>query len=62
MVALAEAEGTKLENAALQAAGASNLVGLEMAEVMGGSDVIIVPTDGDQGVNPLNLDTLIGGW
>ncbi len=62
LVALAEAEGTKLENAALQAAGASNLVGLEMAEVMGGSDVIIVPTVGDQGVNPLNLDTLIGGW
>ncbi|MFT4979926.1 MAG: regulator of protease activity HflC (stomatin/prohibitin superfamily), partial [Myxococcota bacterium] len=62
LVALAEAEGTRLENNALQVSGASNLVGLEMAEVLGGAAVIIVPTDGSSGVNPLDLDSLIGGW
>lgn len=62
LVALAEAEGTRLENNALQVSGASNIVGLEMAEVIGGSAVIVVPTDGSSGINPLNLDALIGGW
>ncbi|MCB9793679.1 MAG: SPFH domain-containing protein [Alphaproteobacteria bacterium] len=62
LVALAEAEGTRLENQALQAAGASNIVGLEMAEALDGTEVIIVPTDGPSGVNPLNLDALLSGW
>jgi regulator of protease activity HflC (stomatin/prohibitin superfamily) len=62
LVALAEAEGTRLENAALEAAGASNLVGLEMAEVMQGSAIIVVPTDGPGAVNPLDLDSLLRGW
>ena len=62
LVALAEAEGTRLENQALQTAGASNLVGLEMAEVLNGVQVMIVPTDGPQGVNPLDLDELVRGW
>jgi regulator of protease activity HflC (stomatin/prohibitin superfamily) len=62
MVALAEAEGTRLENAALQAAGASNLVGLEMAKALQGAKVIVVPTDGASGKNPLNLDSMLTGW
>ena len=62
LVALAEAEGTRLENEALQVSGASNMVGLEMAEVLEGAAVIVVPTDGNSGVNPLDLDELIGGW
>ena len=62
LVALAEAEGTRLENSALQVSGASNMVGLEMAEVLEGAQVIVVPTDGTGGVNPLDLDTLIQGW
>ncbi|MEL6347752.1 MAG: SPFH domain-containing protein [Myxococcota bacterium] len=62
LVALAEAEGTRLENNALQTSGAANIVGLEMAEVLGGSAVIVVPTDGSAGVNPLDLDSLIRGW
>jgi regulator of protease activity HflC (stomatin/prohibitin superfamily) len=62
LVALAVAEGTRLENLALETAGASNLVGLEMAEVMKGSQVIVIPTDGVGGVNPLNLDSLLQGW
>ena len=61
-VALAEAEGIRLENAALRAAGASNLVGLKMADVMRGARVIVVPTDGADGINPLDLDSLVEGW
>lgn len=62
LVALAEAEGTRLENDALSAAGASNMVGLKMAEVMKNSQVIVIPTSGDGGVNPLDLDAMIEGW
>lgn len=62
LVSLAEAEGTRLENSALQASGAANIVGLEMAEVLKGSAVIVVPTDGANGVNPLNLDNITRGW
>ncbi len=62
LLALAEAEASRLENEALSAAGASNIVGLEMANALGNTRVIIVPTDGAKGVNPLDLDTLIGGW
>lgn len=62
LVALAEAEGTRLENAALQQAGASNIVGLEMAEALQGTRVIVVSTTGDGAVNPLDLDALLEGW
>lgn len=62
LVALAEAEGTRLENAALETGGAGNLVGLEMAEVMNGAAIIVVPTDGPGAVNPLDLDSLLRGW
>lgn len=62
LVALAEAEGTRLENNALQQVGASNLVGLEMAKAMDGTEVIIVSTTGDGAVNPLDLDSLLEGW
>ncbi len=62
LVALAEAEGTKLENAALQQAGASNVVGMDMAEVLEGTKVIVVSTTGEGAVNPLDLDALLGGW
>jgi regulator of protease activity HflC (stomatin/prohibitin superfamily) len=62
LVALAEAEATRLRNDALRAQGAENLVGLEMAGVLEGTQVIVVPTDGASGVNPLNLDQLIRGW
>ena len=62
LVSLAEAEGTRLENNALQAAGASNLVGLEMADALENIQVIVVPTDGSGAVNPLDLDALLRGW
>lgn len=62
LVALAEAQGVELENNALQSAGSSNLVGLEMAGVIDGVEVIIVSTTGPNAVNPLDLDSLIEGW
>lgn len=60
--ALAEADATKLERQALEQSGAANIVGLEMAEAMKGTEVIIISTTGKSGVNPLDLDSLIGGW
>ena len=54
-VKLAEAEGSRLENEALRGAGSENMVGLKMAEVLKGTRVIVVPTDGDTGMNPLDL-------
>ena len=36
--------------------GAGNLVGLEMAKVLEGIEVIVLPSDGDSGLNPLNLE------
>lgn len=62
LVALARAEAKRLENDALSAAGASNVVGLEMAKALENTQVIVVPTDGASGVNPLDLDSLIKGW
>ncbi len=62
LVALAEAEASRLENDALSAAGASNIVGLKMAEAVSNTQLIIIPTDGASAVNPLDLDRLIGGW
>ena len=55
-VQLATAKGTELENAAYQGAGSENLVGMEMAEVYRGLDVIVVPAGGKGGVNPLDLE------
>lgn len=62
LVELARAEAKRLENDALSAAGASNVVGLEMADAMKNTKVIIVPTSGPGAVNPLDLDQLIDGW
>mgnify|MGYP002640161846 CR=1 FL=1 len=62
LLALAEAEAVRLRNDALKVPGAENLVGMEMAEVLSGTQVIVVPTDGPSGVNPLNLDELMRGW
>jgi len=58
-VQLAEAEGTRLENEALRGVGAENLVGLKMADVLKGTRIIIVPTDGEAGTNPLDLKSAL---
>jgi regulator of protease activity HflC (stomatin/prohibitin superfamily) len=59
VVKLAKAKGTELENVALRGAGSENLVGLKMADVLQGTQVIVVPTDGEAGVNPLDLNAAL---
>jgi regulator of protease activity HflC (stomatin/prohibitin superfamily) len=59
VVKLARAKGIELENAALRGSGSENMVGLKMAEVLEGTQVIVVPTDGEGGVNPLDLNSAL---
>ncbi|HVY38336.1 MAG TPA: SPFH domain-containing protein [Polyangia bacterium] len=59
LVELADAKGTGLENAALQGAGSENLVGLKMADALRGVRVIVLPSDGKDGTNPLDLGELL---
>jgi len=56
LVKLAEAQKVKLKNSALQGKGSDRMVGLKMADVYKGLDVVVLPSDGKAGVNPLNLD------
>jgi len=56
LVKLAEAERTRLKNEALMGAGSDRLVGLKMADVIQGIETLILPSDGPQGLNPLDLD------
>ncbi len=56
LVKLADARKTSLKNRALRGAGSDRLVGLSMAEVYKGLDVIILSSDGPAGVNPLDLE------
>lgn len=58
-VKLAEATKTRLINEAYRDKGAERIVGLEMAKVLEGIDVIIIPSDGKDGFNPLDLDKTI---
>ncbi len=62
LVKLATAKGTELENNAYRGTGSSNLIGLEMAEVLKGLDVIVVPAGGKGGMNPLDLDQALKMW
>jgi regulator of protease activity HflC (stomatin/prohibitin superfamily) len=59
LVKVAHATGTDLENQALRGAGSENMVGLKMADVLKGTEVIVVPTDGEGGLNPLDLSTAL---
>jgi regulator of protease activity HflC (stomatin/prohibitin superfamily) len=59
LIKRAEAEKTRLKNIALKGIGSDNMVGLKMAEVLEGLEVIMLPSDGKDGVNPLNLNKLI---
>jgi regulator of protease activity HflC (stomatin/prohibitin superfamily) len=59
LVELADAKGTALENTALQGAGSENLVGLKMADALRGVRVIVLPSDGKAGTNPLDLGELL---
>ena len=59
LVKLAEAQGTELENKALRGVGSENMVGLRMADALRGTRVIVLSTDGEGGMNPLDLRTLL---
>lgn len=59
IVRLAKAQGTELENRALRGLGSENMVGLKMAETLKGLDVIVLPSDGEAGTNPLDLNQLL---
>lgn len=59
LIKLAEAQKTKLKNDALKGKGAERMVGLKMAEVYKGLELIILPSDGPSGVNPLDLDNAL---
>jgi regulator of protease activity HflC (stomatin/prohibitin superfamily) len=56
---LARAQGTDLENKALRGLGSENMVGLKMAEALKGVDVVILPSDGEGGTNPLDLNQML---
>ncbi|MBF0478833.1 MAG: SPFH domain-containing protein [Candidatus Omnitrophica bacterium] len=56
LMSLAEAKKTELINQAYQNQGSENLIGLKMADVYKGLDVIMLPSTGTNGMNPLNLD------
>lgn len=55
LVKLAEAEQVSLRNDALKGIGSDRMVGLKMAQVYKSLDLIILPSDGAHGVNPLDL-------
>jgi regulator of protease activity HflC (stomatin/prohibitin superfamily) len=59
LVKLAEAEKVRLKNDALKGLGSERMVGLKMAEIYRGLDLIVLPSDGATGVNPLNLDNAL---
>jgi regulator of protease activity HflC (stomatin/prohibitin superfamily) len=56
LVKLAEARKTELINQAYQKSGSDKLIGLKMAEVYKGLDVIMLSSSGQYGINPLNLE------
>lgn len=59
VVKLAEAEKVRLKNEALKGIGSERMVGLKMADVYKGMDLIVLPSDGQAGVNPLDLDNAL---
>ncbi|MFP6615287.1 MAG: SPFH domain-containing protein [Candidatus Hydrogenedentota bacterium] len=58
LVQLAEATRTELKNEAMRAMGADKAVALEMAKVLAGLDLIILPVGGEAGMNPLDLSSM----
>ena len=46
-------------NQALRGVGSENMVGLRMADALRGTRVIVLPTDGEGAMNPLDLKTLL---
>ncbi len=59
LVKLADAEKVRLKNDALKGVGSERMVGLKMADVYKGLDLIVLPSDGRGGVNPLDLNNTL---
>jgi regulator of protease activity HflC (stomatin/prohibitin superfamily) len=59
IVRLSRAQGTQLENTALRGVGSENMVGMKMANTLKGVDVIVLPSDGEGGTNPLDLNQML---
>ena len=59
LVKLAEAEKVRLKNDALKGVGSERMVGLKMADVYKGLDLVVLPSDGVAGVNPLDLNNAL---
>ncbi|MFH1156859.1 MAG: SPFH domain-containing protein [Pseudomonadota bacterium] len=59
LVQLAEAERVRLKNESLKGIGSERMVGLKMADAYKGLDLIILPSDGAHGVNPLDLNNTL---
>ncbi len=59
LIKLAEAEKVRLKNEALKGIGSERMVGLKMADVYKGLEMIVLPSDGRSGVNPLDLDNAL---
>ncbi len=59
LVRLAEAKKVRLKNDALKGLGSERMVGLKMADVYKGLNLIVLPSDGSAGVNPLDLDNAL---
>ncbi|MCK5289236.1 MAG: SPFH domain-containing protein, partial [Candidatus Omnitrophica bacterium] len=59
LISLAEARKTELINEAYQQKGSDKLIGLKMADVYKGLDVIMLPSSGAYGINPLDLNSSI---
>jgi len=55
LVKLAEAKKVQMKNAALTGVGSDKLVGLKMARALKNIEVIILPSNGKDGFNPLDL-------
>lgn len=56
---LAEAEGTRLKAIAYQGTGSEYQVGLKMADALKNTKIIVIPTDGEGGTNPLDLKSAL---
>ena len=56
LVKLADAKKIELKNDALIGAGSDRMIGLKMADVYKGMNLIILPSDGANAVNPLDVN------
>jgi regulator of protease activity HflC (stomatin/prohibitin superfamily) len=56
LVKLAEAKRTQMKNDALTGVGSDKMVGLKMAEAFRNIEIIMLPSNGKDGINPLDLN------